>query len=199
MTNKELLSFINNCRRNGKKVNENNKKAAQYWFNINEDTLTIDFEGSIHFYDWICNFTFTPTKIPYKGSKENFKVHKGFLKQYKTVRDEILELVKNNKIEHIRIYGHSLGGALATLCHEDMMFHYPNKDIVTVAVAPPMVLKEIPEELGYRFEKLYNVINEKDVITKLPFSFIRKGSTTTLRFRRPIYPAHDIKNYLKYL
>ena len=47
-------------------------------------------------------------------------VHTGFDESYRSVRDEVLEELENEF--SIRLIGHSLGGALATLLAGDIRF-----------------------------------------------------------------------------
>src|SRR5690554_890907 len=97
---------------------------VQYSINELENEYIITFYGSNSKRDWINNFNFR--KKPYKNMPVPYSVHRGYISVWKGVNDFFLELVKNiNK--PITIVGHSYGGAIATLYHEDIWFNYKDK------------------------------------------------------------------------
>ena len=53
-------------------------------------------------------------------SKNEPLVHSGFQDRYEIYRNRILEELKNLAFDDILITGHSLGGALATLCYMEI-------------------------------------------------------------------------------
>ena len=61
------------------------------------------------------------TMIPFPGHP-HVLVHKGFLKAYMRVRFAIFETISKHMKQHCKFYcvGHSMGGALATLCIWDI-------------------------------------------------------------------------------
>ena len=65
------------------------ENAASYCTEVSGDTLYILFEWSNGKVDWKNNFDF-PAK-PYGEMKHRWFVHRGFLRVWKTIRDEIKE------------------------------------------------------------------------------------------------------------
>ena len=67
--------------------------------------------------------------IPYGNDKSPIRVHYGFLRAYKSVRDRVhriaTERLRGDK--PLVVVGHSLGGALATLCAVDMQYMMEEK------------------------------------------------------------------------
>lgn len=101
--------------------------TLSYWDTIGTDTqyrvleehdeVIIIFKESNSKADWRINFNFP--KKPYKRMPVPFYVHGGFLKEWKKINDYFLKRVERiNK--PITIVGWSYGGALATLCYEDI-------------------------------------------------------------------------------
>ena len=83
-----LLDLFNNC------LNAKYQKTdtdTSYLFVEEGDTLYIYFEGSASKLDWIHNFMFK--KRPYKDMKNPYRVHRGFLKCWKSVEDIIIEKI----------------------------------------------------------------------------------------------------------
>jgi hypothetical protein len=84
------------------------------------DEVVIIFCPSNSKADWRINFSFP--KKPYKRMATPFYVHGGFLKEWKGIHDHFLKFARTcNK--PITITGWSYGGAMATLCYEDIWFN----------------------------------------------------------------------------
>jgi hypothetical protein len=98
------------------------KKEVELSIGIKDRILYIAFLGSVSKMDWIHNFMIW--KIPYKRMKKLFFVHAGFLRIYR-INQEFIHLVLDRNrgtFDAVYINGHSLGGAVAEICHEDMVF-----------------------------------------------------------------------------
>jgi hypothetical protein len=84
------------------------------------DEALITFRGSSHTSDYIL----TDVAMAPGVSPQGFLVHGGFAKVFETCKDEIdralaqLHRIRGRNIRTLHICGHSMGGALATLCAE---------------------------------------------------------------------------------
>lgn len=87
-----------------------------------ENNVVVVFQGSNSKLDWKNNFRFW--KVPYKDMEIKFRVHAGFLRVWKSCRDEIMNRLEELNPTSITVIGHSLGGAIATLCMEDCDFRF---------------------------------------------------------------------------
>jgi len=154
---------------------------TQYAIEENGNEVLIAFQGSMDWIDWLLNFYV----IPYKDMEQPFYVHGGFLRQYKNVRDIVLDACK--KAEKVSLVGHSLGGALCILAHEDLRFHYRNLTIHTYTFGAPRVLAEksgcdvfilrLVYGGGTNLTKLINVVNGNDIVPQLPFWYMKNIAT----------------------
>lgn len=80
-----------------------------------------DSTGKSHNLDWAANFTNAQVPAPWRT---RVKIHKGFLKIYKSVgqliRNEVQKLAGQIPGLQVVCTGHSLGAGLATLCAHDL-------------------------------------------------------------------------------
>jgi len=98
------------------------KREVELSIGIEDRILFIAFLGSVSKMDWLHNFMVW--KKPYKRMKTLFFVHAGFLRIYKVAQSLIHQFISDHQGEFSVVYinGHSLGGAVAEICHEDMVF-----------------------------------------------------------------------------
>jgi hypothetical protein len=157
------------------------KYDIQYKYEKEGNTLVFKFQGSQSIEDWKVNFNFFKKywrqKDSYKNSPIKWRAHGGFLTAYKSIRSLLLNQVDlyKDEIERIEILGYSLGAAYATLCHEDIGFHFPQFQdaIFTYAFASPRVLSWISSfKLKKRFKGLTRIYVRGDLVTHVPFGFL---------------------------
>lgn len=155
-------------------------------------TLYIVFRGSDGTSDWIDNFKFWHRTIPYKekGTNKKIKIHTGFYEQYSNVRLQIIERMYTElfgtvcytpRFKKFIITGHSLGGALATLCALDIEYNYHQwldvyaLDLFCITFGSPRVgNKAFANSFDKRFEKgaSYRIVNGDDIVSKVPPAII---------------------------
>jgi triacylglycerol lipase len=146
--------------------------AADYAVKRNGNSLYLFFQWSQGKRDWKNNFDF-PARSYSNGGKCWF-VHRGFLKVWKSVRNEIenkvLSELADYPVKEIICVGYSHGAALAGLATEDMKFMFGD----SVAVygygfgCPRFVWGIIPREVKMRFSGFTPIRNIPDIVTHLP-------------------------------
>ena len=107
-----------------------------------DKSFVVAFRGSEEtgIADWITDLKFVQQVFPYDTSKnKEVKVHYGFIEAYKSVREAVLNEVKKTPLKRIICTGHSLGGALATLCALDVKYNLPDKEIACYTFGSPKV------------------------------------------------------------
>jgi len=156
----------------------------------------LSFQCTVSKSDWRHNFMIQP----YRNTKTKWYAHKGFVLLYKSVRDEILELVKDIPLVHV--CGYSQGAAIATLALEDIRFS-SGKAVEGSVFGSPRVLWLPPKEIRSRFTSLVNWQVRGDIATKAPFAWLGYRHVGSVKKLGPcsILSAtkHEPASYRKYL
>ena len=138
----------------------------------NEQALVIGFRGSEEtgIWDWITDLRFVQQVYPYGEVKNSqVKVHNGFISAYKSVREAIHSQVKNSPHQRVICTGHSLGGALATLCALDVQYNFPDKQVSCYTFGSPKVGNSyFKDSFNKRVPQTYRFVNSADTVPALP-------------------------------
>ncbi len=135
-------------------------------------TLYLLFQWTNSHMDWVSNFDF-PAKA-YKHTNVKWHVHRGFLRVWKAMRDDIeakvAEIVEVDKIEKIMCIGYSHGAAISLLATEDMEYHYGHMlHVEGWGFGCPRVLWGlVPAEIKDRLRNFTPVRNVPDIVTHVP-------------------------------
>lgn len=157
--------------------------------------LKIYFQGSHGIEDWKHNFDF-PAK-PYKDMICTWRVHRGFLKVWKAVEKYLEPYIKDETVRHIKIAGHSHGGALAQFCHEYCRYWRPDIKVETYAFGAPRVLFGImPKEIKNRFKGLHLLVNGLDIVPHLPFMLL--GFRNVSKIIKVGHDLNPLKSHMRY-
>lgn len=191
------------------------------------ESVYITFRGSEKRLDWETNFNFSQAVIefrqdviegeivqereqvyPYKDpSTSGAKMHRGFSTAYLSVRGQIHRYLKDrNTVTHVTVTGHSLGGALATLCAVDVQYNFPNLAIAVYTFGTPRVGNDgFRESFNRRVPNSYRIIYGMDMVPALPRPWqgyrhvdteYRLGSRFSLNFLSRRFKDHDIQSYI---
>jgi len=139
-----------------------------------EGKFLIYFRGTDSILDWVRNLTFNLISFkvtPYKekGVNRKIKVHNGFYKSYRTVRDFLHKKVMESDAKEILVHGMSKGAALTTLCALDIQYNFPEKEVGIFPTASPRVgNKHFVESFNRRLPDCPSVEYASDIITLLP-------------------------------
>lgn len=162
------------------------------------DEVVIVFAPSNSQSDWKINFSFP--KKPYKRMPVPFYVHGGFLKEWKKINDYFLKRAAriNNPIT---VVGWSYGGAMATLCYEDIWFNHPFKrgDMRLVTFGSPRVVGAVNfNKIRHRWLGARLYVNGPDLVTIVPpvfFGFRHAARLRRIGARRTLLGYFKPKKY----
>lgn len=155
---------------------EDTKTNTQGFVLFNSGELIVSFRGTQQLQDWLTDFNAFHMIYPYDNLDTKIMVHRGFMMAYLSVRKIIHCLVDNysKSIKTITCTGHSLGGALATLCAVDMQynFKYP---VQCYASGNPMVgNKYFVKSYDRRVPNTTRTYMRKDPVPYLPPKWFEK-------------------------
>ncbi|GAM22176.1 hypothetical protein SAMD00019534_053510, partial [Acytostelium subglobosum LB1] len=148
-----------------------NSTDTQAFVATYNNTVFIAFRGSMDIENWITNLKFFQTAYPKVAGAE---VHLGFYEAYMGVQSKVYDAltttIKNcPTCTSIVVTGHSLGGALATLCMADVVEWFPEIPTESITFGSPRVGNDV-------FSTYYNsiqpntwrVVNMKDIVPHVP-------------------------------
>jgi triacylglycerol lipase len=109
-------------------------------------------------------------QIPYPYVRDAGMTHRGFTRLYGRLRGRILEaLKKRSSRKRLLITGHSLGGALATLCAIDMAANSKFHASIVCTIGSPRVGDEaFCNAFNRKVKQSWRVYNGNDLVTKVP-------------------------------
>jgi predicted lipase len=144
------------------------------------EQFLIAFRGTDDIKAAITDLRFGKKKIPYENVKSKIRVHNGFIDAYKEIRGDIHDLYQKNPKNIVLITGHSLGGALATLCAVDMQYNFQNEETTNMITTLQCITFGSPRVGNGAFTNSYNrrvprtfrVVNRDDIITRIPYWFM---------------------------
>lgn len=185
------------------------EQDTEYKYEVDENsTLWISFMGSssvfvknggVHI-DWKQNFNFIAK--PYSRMSTTWFAHRGFVKKWRIIEKEILNLIKKVNPKNIHITGFSQGAAVATLAHESVWFNFPERrdNLKTTTFASPRVVWFWNcNKVEHRWANVTQVKNKWDIVPSLPpllFGYRHIGGKTIVLKNK--FNLNLIENHLEY-
>ena len=136
------------------------------------DKLVFSFRGSSSAQDYIIDTNIFMSSMQEIGN--NAMVHSGFYSQFNSIKYEVLSsvftFVRKRPLSHIVFVGHSLGGALATLCAAATKALLSDKVMVTCETfgSPRVGNAHFVRFFNSNIEHSTRVVNGNDIVTMSP-------------------------------
>ena len=184
---KELISLCSEYSKNAYKKTvkgkfiENKDTDTQAFVSFENNNIIISGQGTTTLQDWSIDFQIWRNKCE---CTRDTKVHAGFLKAYESIRLHVhLEIsklkIENESIKSIICTGHSLFGAIATLCALDCAFQYDLPVNCITFGSPRVGSKAFADIFNSCVDVSYRCVRRKDPVafTPLPlrFTHVRGG------------------------
>lgn len=150
------------------------REGGDYCVEMEGRRLFLLFEWSNGREDWHNNLDFPA--VPYRGQKkgERWYCHRGFVRVWKGIRDEVSDVVSETLVHHpgireIFCIGYSHGAALALLATEDMVYRFGERGVHGYGFGcPRVVFGRLPEKVAGRLDGFLVIRNVPDLVTHLP-------------------------------
>jgi triacylglycerol lipase len=148
---------------------------------------------------------------PYaSGNSSKAKMHSGFVTAYFAVRDQIHDFIRNSEVTSVVATGHSLGGALASLCAVDVQYNFSSKvSIESYTYGAPAIGNDgFRDSYNQRVPNSYRIVNGMDLVPELPRWWqgyrdidreFRIGKRFSLNFISQRFKDHAIDRYIEIL
>lgn len=168
---------------------QNNMFAYIFW---NDQYAIIGFTATIFLSEWLLDFQYQ--QVPPTGFFAFFEgtlVHKGFYSIYMAIRDQLVAWRAAHPTHKLTIVGHSLGGALATLCACDFGTN-GEKDNLVYTFGSPRVGNPLFASLCNGLVKnTMRVENTEDIVPALPPAGIQNWVYEHVRNNIPFTVAYS--------
>ncbi|MCY3412759.1 MAG: lipase family protein [Candidatus Heimdallarchaeota archaeon] len=138
------------------------------------ENIVIAFRGTTSFKDVESDLEVFKAIFPSsRGFFNKSKVHQGFLDAYLDIKDKLIHQIKElQEQEHFKailLTGHSLGGALATLCALDLKIEKIAKNVVMYNYGSPRVgNSKFVDKYMKTVDTSYRIVNDEDFVPQLP-------------------------------
>ena len=147
------------------------KTVGYFFYSTTKKTGLISFTGTFFFGQWEIDFqSYQIPAVKLNHYEKGINVHAGFYELYISIRGQLLDAMKRFAPTKVFISGHSLGGALATICGYDLQSYSPK--IYTFAAPRSGNLKF--SESDYLKHNTFRVFNTEDVVPDIPLAVFGK-------------------------
>lgn len=138
------------------------------------------FRGTQYLADWLTNFNITVSR-----SKSGQPVHDGFHHAFKSMEAQLTQFMgglEKNNITQIHCVGHSLGGALATICADWIRASYKIKPYLYTFGSPRVGLMGFADYCTSSIgaERIFRAYHKTDIVPCIPtWPFIHTPNSGT--------------------
>ncbi|MGN0920179.1 MAG: lipase family protein [Cellvibrio sp.] len=126
------------------------------------------FRGTQYLADWLTNLN-----VGVSRSASGFPIHDGFHTAFQSMKPQLKEYmasVAKHKITHIHCIGHSLGGALATICADWIRSAYNRSSYLYTYGSPRVGLQDFAAHCTHNLgsNKIFRVYHSTDIVPCIP-------------------------------
>jgi hypothetical protein len=130
------------------------------------------------------------------GDTKDIKVHAGFLRQYKNVRDTLMNLVCTYPDYTVLVDGYSLGASWTQIFVQDVLHRYPYRNLQAILYEPGNPWRKLPGKYKKQLKKHITFVRSVwDPVTWMRLlGFFRYGKTVTIGKWYRIWPLQHLED-----
>jgi predicted lipase len=166
---------------------------TEFRMTINNESKIIHVSGqSSREEDWPDNLDFRvkDSSKQWFPDVKDILVHAGFLRQYKSVREKLLDAAYQHVDYAVRVDGYSLGASWTQIYMQDILYRWPDRDVQAIFYAPGNPWKKLPKKYQNALKRRTTFVYcFWDPVTKMRLlGFHRYGKEITIGKRNRIRP-----------
>lgn len=184
--------------------NKRNRACVQFYTVHYEKELVFAIRGSESVSDFLADSFCWKEKFQ-DVDAGNVRVHAGFLGQYQAMRfaviSAIYKMIWKAQNKSVVFTGHSLGGALATLCGAATKNEFPDLHVSVYTFGSPRVGNKAFTEVFKAVDVSVRCVNGSDLVTSIPYWGYEHvhGEECIGKKTRANTGDHSTEEYKKYL
>jgi len=158
-------------------VTQKPQMFAIVFTNENMNKMLVSFTATFWLDSWLIDASFgqVPPNV-LNGYQRGQMVHKGFYNTYLEVRNEVWKMFNAGNFDELIITGHSLGGALSSICAFDF---YKQNPILYTFGSPRVFNNTMALAMEqYLPDGKFRIANVQDTVTTVPFPTLLKTNYT---------------------
>ncbi|TVY04008.1 lipase family protein [Paenibacillus cremeus] len=168
--------------------------GIEEWFGYiieSDERIIIAFRGTSSSADWMANAM--ARQVKYKFVSDAGWTHKGFTQIYSSLRDDVIGALKRLPARKTMfLTGHSLGGALATLCALDVAHNTKfNSPIIYTFGSPRVGNPDFARALSRKIS--HRVANKYDLVPHLPPLLFKVPEDDTIYYYMHVKELHQLE------
>ena len=175
------------------------RNICALYYSTSLNMIIVFFAGTVHISEWLDDFDFlqvNPTNIT---SNNKVFVHGNMYKLYDTLRVDLIKEIKSlmNDDTVFVSTGHSLGGALSTICYFDIVTNNVIKIRTLYSIASPRVGNVEFANILNTEKTVFRIANSEDIATTVPLPIV--GDSIYSHFSNCIsFSINEGKTYLNH-
>jgi hypothetical protein len=216
-TSEKNLDFINNKYPNTEIYGYfNNKNRLHLIILINHklNEINIVYRGSLYFDEWYKNLKLNEVSLSFN---DNFKIHKGLYEIYTNynIDNNIIYILKN-LFDYFPKYkkiftGHSRASVFCFLTVIELMSKLKEEyKYEIICFGSPQILNKKIADFLHRNKNIdiYNIINENDIVSYLPFCdkyhvgteiLLKENDISIIEHKEPYQKKYNVLEFFKYI
>ena len=150
------------------------RNISALYYSTSLNMIVVFFAGTAHISEWLDDFDFTQENPSNITSDSTILVHNEMYKIYDSFRCDLIEEIKNlmNDQTIFISSGHSLGGALSTICYFDIATNNIIKNRALYSFASPRVGNVEFVTILNRENTVFRIANSYDLAVAVPLPIL---------------------------